>query len=510
MVEDLEAETRFEPSPMLRAHGMVSGMTVLIPGREEPYGTLGAHTGTRRTFSEEDANFLQAVANVLATAIEREKTETELGEVREAERSRIARDLHDKALQDLAYAMTQAQRVRAAPAGGGTADQSGLTAALKRVEQQLRGAIYDLRLEAEHDKPFSELLGSLIELHRTMAPDLDIRLDLPDGALEGPLKKAGRRETLRIVGEALTNARRHSGARNIRVSVSTSGGRLLTEVSDDGRGTDPSREPSPDGGMGIRGMRERARAVGGELKIQSEPAVGTKVIFEMALERERKRPEGGVRILLVEDHAAVREAVAASFEREAGFEVVGQAGSLGAARRLLAEGIPVDVAVVDLGLPDGHGGDLIEDLRAANPEAQALVLSVSLDRAETARAVQSGAASVLQKTAHLDEVVEAVERLRAGETLMPLEEVVELLRFAGTKKDEEYEARQAIESLTPREIEVLQKLAGGLDSDGIAESLHISVRTQRNHVASILAKLGVHSQLQAVVFAVRHGAVKIS
>ena len=103
-------------------------------------------------------------------------------------------------------------------------------------------------------------------------------------------------------------------------------------------------------------MRERARALGGELKIQSEPAMGTKVIFGCALERERKRPEGDVRVLLVEDHAAVREAVAAAFEREAGFEVVGQAGSLGAARRLLAEGVPVDVAVVDLGLPDGHGG----------------------------------------------------------------------------------------------------------------------------------------------------------
>jgi DNA-binding NarL/FixJ family response regulator/two-component sensor histidine kinase len=481
----------------------------VVPGREERYGALGAYTGTHRIFYEEDANFLQAVANVLATAIEREKTETELGEVREAERSRIARDLHDKALQDLAYAMIQAQSGHAAPAGEETAHRAdGLTAALERVEQQLRGAIYDLRLEAEHDTPFSELLGSLIELHRTMAPDLDIRVDLPDGALEGPLKKMGR-ETLRIVGEALTNARRHSGARNIRVSVSTSGGRLLAEVSDDGRGTDPSREPSPDGGMGIKGMRERARALGGELKIQSEPAMGTKVIFEMALERERKRPEGDVRVLLVEDHAAVREAVAASFEREAGFEVVGQAGSLGAARRLLAEGVPVDVAVVDLGLPDGHGGDLIEDLRAANPEAQALVLS-ALDRAERARAVQSGAAGVLHKTAHLDEVVGAVERLRAGETLMPLEEVVELLRFAGTKKDEEYKARQAISRLTPREMEVLQKLAEGLDNDGIAESLHISVRTQRNHVASILAKLGVHSQLQALVFAVRHGAVKIS
>src|SRR5215213_6308023 len=77
MFEDLEAETRFEPSPTLRAHGVVSGMTVLIPGKEEPYGALRAHTVTHRTFSEEDANFLQAVANVLATAIEREKTERE-------------------------------------------------------------------------------------------------------------------------------------------------------------------------------------------------------------------------------------------------------------------------------------------------------------------------------------------------------------------------------------------------------------------------------------------------
>nr|WP_228281955.1 histidine kinase [Rubrobacter marinus] len=198
--ENLEAETRFEPAPILLAHGVVSGMTVLVPGREEPYGALGAHAGTRRTFSDEDANFLQAVANVLATAIEREKAGKELGEVREAERSRIARDLHDEALQDLAYAMTQAEMVRAAPAGGETADRAGrLTAALKRVEQQLRVAIYDLRLEAEHDKPFSGLLDSLIELHRTMAPNTEISLDLRDGVLEGPLGTPGR-ETLRIVG----------------------------------------------------------------------------------------------------------------------------------------------------------------------------------------------------------------------------------------------------------------------------------------------------------------------
>jgi DNA-binding NarL/FixJ family response regulator len=106
--------------------------------------------------------------------------------------------------------------------------------------------------------------------------------------------------------------------------------------------------------------------------------------------------------------------------------------------------------------------------------------------------------------------LESVRRLRAGETLMPLGEVVELLRSAGSRRrEEEIEVQQAIASLSPREMEVLQLLADGLDSEGIAERLHISLRTERNHMASILSKLGVHSQLQALVFALRHGAVEI-
>ncbi len=169
----------------------------------------------------------------------------------------------------------------------------------------------------------------------------------------------------------------------------------------------------------------------------------------------------------------------------------------------------VDVAVVDLGLPDGYGGDLIGELREKNPQAQVLVLSAIAARLEIARAVEAGAAGILNKTVHLEEVVEAVRRLRAGETLMPLEEVVELLRYAGSERRQEYEARQAIEKLTPREREVLQALAEGLDSEGVAQKLHISLRTERNHMSSILAKLGVHSQLQALVFTVRHGVVEI-
>ena len=180
------------------------------------------------------------------------------------------------------------------------------------------------------------------------------------------------------------------------------------------------------------------------------------------------------------------------------------------ARKILEDKVSeADVAIVDLNLPDGYGGDLIKDLHAVDPRAQALVLSATLDRAEVARAVESGAAGVLHESAGMDEVMEAVRRMRAGETLLPLEEVVELLRFARIRREQEQEARQALTQLTPREKEVLQALAEGLDSKDIAKRLSISATTERNHVASILAKLGLHSRLQALVLAVKHGIVEL-
>jgi DNA-binding NarL/FixJ family response regulator len=124
-------------------------------------------------------------------------------------------------------------------------------------------------------------------------------------------------------------------------------------------------------------------------------------------------------------------------------------------------------------------------------------------------AVESGAAGVLHKFAEMAEVANAIRRLRAGETLMPLEDVVELLRFAGARKDEDHDARRAISSLTERELEVLSLLAEGLEAQEIAAKLHISAKTERNHVANILSKLGVHSRLQAVLFAGRHGLLEI-
>ncbi|MBV9455319.1 MAG: PAS domain S-box protein [Rubrobacter sp.] len=502
IVEDLHAENRFSEPQLLHDHEVVSGMSTIIQGREAPFGVLGAHTTSHRTFTQDDMNFLQAVANVVATAVERKQAEEKLGEVREAERQRIARDLHDDALQDLSYALAETQLAQTNSKDQTLGYQLEQAAeALKRAGQGLRGAIYDLRLEErDREQNFVELLESLVELSRRRSPSVQMELLVEEG-LAPSLSRTIEVELLHIVREALSNVRRHSEAHRVRVAAGASKGRMWAEVSDDGQGFNPKEVPA---GMGIKGMRERAHALRGELKTISKPGEGTRVRFEMDLRREGKAPEDEVRVLLVEDHASFRQGVAALLDQEPEFSIVGQARSLDEARQIL-EG--VDAAIVDLGLPDGYGGDLIKELRVSNPQAQALVLSASLERSEIARAVECGAAGVLHKSAGMDEIVEAVRRLKAGETLLPIEEVVELLRLADSRREEEHAARRAIARLTSREKEVLQALVDGLDSKGIAERLHISIETERNHMSSILTKLGVHSRLQALVFAMRHDVV---
>jgi PAS domain S-box-containing protein len=448
----------------------------------------------------------EMVCVLVRDVTERMKTEEALREMREAERNRIARDLHDGALQDLTYALAEARHVVSVPEDPQLDRRMGrVVEALERTGPELRGAIYNLSVEEERSKLLSDSLRDLVELGRRMNPDLDIRLEVADDFPARPLGERGA-ELLRILQEALTNVRRHSEARSATVSLMVEDDLLVAEVVDDGRGFDPAR--ATPAGMGTRGMRERARALKGDLKFESEPGKGTTVRFETLLKRKREEPEEDIRVLLVEDHASFRQAAASIFEREAGFEVMGQAGSLAEAKKILEQGAP-DVAVIDLVLPDGYGWDLIKELRTANRRAQALVLTAELGRAEIAQAVENGAAGVLHKTAELEEVVDAVQRLSAGEALLPLEEVVELLRYASSHKDEDYEARQAIARLTPREREILQTLAEGLNSHEIAERLYISLRTERNHMTSILTKLGAHSRLQALIFAVRHGVVSI-
>jgi DNA-binding NarL/FixJ family response regulator len=215
--------------------------------------------------------------------------------------------------------------------------------------------------------------------------------------------------------------------------------------------------------------------------------------------------------LLVEDHTSFRQALAYMFEREPDFEVVAQAGSLAEARTLPGDSLKdVEVAVVDLALPDGDGFELIEHFTLAEPQIMTLVLSASLEPVRFARAVEAGAAGVLHKATPIKDLVAAIRRLKSGEALLSQDEILEMLRVVSRERQQKQEVLQAIERLTPREIELLQALSEGLEGREIAEKMNITVETERTHMVNILHKLGVHSRLQALVFAARHGLVRIS
>jgi DNA-binding NarL/FixJ family response regulator len=125
---------------------------------------------------------------------------------------------------------------------------------------------------------------------------------------------------------------------------------------------------------------------------------------------QRGRVATRVRVLLVEDQANFRRLMVALLARQPDLEVVAQAGSLTEARRNAAE-VSFDVAVLDLGLPDGNGADLISDLRGSNPGAAVLILSASLDPASLERAAEAGADEIMDKLAPLEDILGTVRRL---------------------------------------------------------------------------------------------------
>ncbi|MDP9457396.1 MAG: PAS domain S-box protein [Actinomycetota bacterium] len=217
----------------------------------------------------------QVVCSVVRDITERKRAEEDLREAREAERRRIARDMHDRVLSDLVYALQDIQIKQAL--SGQDCGLEDAAEAMRRSVEGLRAAIFELRLEETLERSIASSLESLAEVNRRMFRGrCNVELLLGEGTTEAIPETTGE-ELVRIVQEALNNARRHSGASNIRVSLRVEDGRVLAEVSDDGRGFDPR---SSMGGVGMSSMRERAQSLGGELEVESEPGKGTTVRFK--------------------------------------------------------------------------------------------------------------------------------------------------------------------------------------------------------------------------------------
>jgi NarL family two-component system response regulator LiaR len=204
-----------------------------------------------------------------------------------------------------------------------------------------------------------------------------------------------------------------------------------------------------------------------------------------------------IRVLVVDDHAVVREGLRAFLELQDGIEVAGEAAD-GAEAVDAAERIRPDVVLMDLVMPKLDGLGAMRALRERLPATRVVVLTSFLDDDKLMPALRAGAAGYLLKNAAPQEVARAVRAAHAGETLLDPVVAARLVEaLAG--------GEEPLDRLTPREREVLALIGRGFPNKLIARELGLSEKTVKTHVGHVLAKLGVTDRTQAAVAAVRAG-----
>lgn len=205
-----------------------------------------------------------------------------------------------------------------------------------------------------------------------------------------------------------------------------------------------------------------------------------------------------VRVLFVEDHEMVAEAIALALARVPDIEVAARARTVAEALEI-AGARAVDVILLDRRLPDGDGVSAIARLREAGGQARVLVLTGEASPAVAARVIEAGGSGLVLKSSALEELIEAIRRVAAGEIALGpgmLAGVFDQLtgRVSGPGR-----------TLTARERETLALLADGASTEELSERLQVARNTARNHVQRVLEKLGARSKLEAVAIARREG-----
>jgi two-component system, NarL family, response regulator LiaR len=208
-----------------------------------------------------------------------------------------------------------------------------------------------------------------------------------------------------------------------------------------------------------------------------------------------------IRVLLVDDHAVVREGLRTFLDLQDGIEVVGEAEDGHAAVRE-AERLKPDVILMDLVMPKLDGAGAMRALRQRLPEARVIVLTSFADDEKLLPAIQAGAAGYLLKNVQPKELARAVRAAHAGEALLDPMVAARLVEAIAQPA-----ADAPSERLTPREREVLELIGRGLSNKRIALDLGVSEKTVKTHVGHVLAKLGVSDRTQAALYAVRAGFI---
>jgi DNA-binding NarL/FixJ family response regulator len=207
------------------------------------------------------------------------------------------------------------------------------------------------------------------------------------------------------------------------------------------------------------------------------------------------------KVLVVDDHQLIAELLEAAVEAQPGFEMVGHAQTVASGLDMV-QALQPDIVIMDVRLGDGDGIAATAELTEQFPELRVVVLTAFVDQALMQRAAAANACALLPKDGDLTSMLDALRTARRGGfTVHP-----RLLHRLVTPP---IEVGRSKPSLTPREWDVLQLLATGLETRLIAREIGISVHTCRGHVKGLLLKLGAHSQLEAVAKAMQHGMIHV-
>jgi len=205
-----------------------------------------------------------------------------------------------------------------------------------------------------------------------------------------------------------------------------------------------------------------------------------------------------IRVFLLDDHEVVRRGLADLLQAEGDIEVVGESGSaVEATARIPA--LRPDVAVLDARLPDGNGIDVCRDVRAVDPSIKGLILTSYEDDEALFAAIMAGAAGYVLKQIRGTDLVDAVRRVAAGQSLLDpaiTARVLERIRHGSEEPKE-------LKALTDQERRILEYIAQGLTNHEIAQRMFLADKTVKNYVSSVLAKLGLERRTQAAVLATK-------
>ena len=208
-----------------------------------------------------------------------------------------------------------------------------------------------------------------------------------------------------------------------------------------------------------------------------------------------------IRVLIVDDHPLLRNALVAAINITPDMEVVAEA-STGLDAMALVPAHNPDVILMDLMMPKMDGLEAIATLCSMIPHPHILVLSSSSDEAKILKVVSSGALGYISKNAHRDEIIKAIRSVAMGEFYLPPNITARLVNQVRHPAGQDQENERPIESLSAREQEIFGLMGQGISNQKIAETLYISESTVRVHLRNIIIKRGYHDRHEALVAAV--------